>query len=354
MKTPDELLEASCGRISFKDLIFVLTYRCNYRCRDCLIGDKLGDAKTMSFNEARTIIDQAANLRTIRAYAFAGGEPFLAYDRMLEIADYVWENYNCPFSISTNCSWAKTEEAAHRKIERLHANGLRWMLASWDVFHAEFGKLEHVINAINAAHKFEIVVSLQNITTPTSFKNVDLKERLRGIVDVEKIDWVENSVVPVGLGATELQSSELSYVDQPPMDQCNAGDILNVEVDGTVKPCCGAAFMQDHLWMGNAFEEDLETIVQRSSVDPIINSLISCRGPSGLVDRIKATGRTDLLPKKYGSACELCHKVLSNEEAKVLLENSLKEEQTQLIAKRILHQHLCAISASKQNASAAE
>lgn len=343
-KSPDQSFEAAQGRIGFKDLTIMLTYRCNYRCRDCLIGDKLGSNKTISLEEAVRVVDDAAKLRTIRAIAFAGGEPFLAYKRMVEISEYTWLRYRCGFSISTNCSWAKTPDVARAKLAPLYGNGMRWMLASWDVFHAEFGKFEHVVNAIRAAQEIGIKVSLQNIITPDSFRNTDLKEELKGKVDIEAIEWVENSVVPVGLGATELKQEERTFLDEIPEGDCNVGDVLNIEVDGTVKPCCGAAFMESHLDMGNAFDESVFDIVSRASVDPVINSLISCRGPKGIVQELLKSGREDLIPTEFGSSCELCYKILSKKDAREVVLDRLSDATVDVIAERLRAQYSMSVN----------
>jgi MoaA/NifB/PqqE/SkfB family radical SAM enzyme len=338
MKSANELLKASEGRILFRDLIFVLTYRCNFRCRDCLIGGNIGQQKTFGFEDAIQAINAAAELRTIRAVAFAGGEPFLVYDLMLNLSKHIWENYHAGLSVSTNCSWAVTVEKAFEFLRPLHNYGLHWMLASWDVFHAEFGKIEYVINAVKAAQKLGIHVSIQNIRTADSFRNLEVMELIADEVNINDIEWVENLVVPVGLG--EHLSDNTSHISASDVHcgGCDAGNVLNIDVDGEVKPCCGAAFVNPYLSIGNINKSNLMRLVERASIDPVINSLVVNEGPHGLVASLERSSRTDLIPQNVKSSCELCYKILMNSQARQIVKNELQKYQLELIATRVLRQ----------------
>jgi MoaA/NifB/PqqE/SkfB family radical SAM enzyme len=338
-KSQEEALSASEGRITFTDLTLMLHYKCNFRCRDCLIGDKLDSGLALDFDQAKHIIDQAAELRTIRAVALAGGEPFLNYKLMLQIAEYTWANYRCGISVSTNCSWAKSPEFAYARLKPLRDCGMRWMLASWDSFHAEFGNLDSVVNAIGAAQRLEILVSLQNITTNDSFRNQEIRKLIESRVDADKIDWVENSVVPVGLGETGILDEEQTFLPELPIGDCNAGTVMNIETNGEVKPCCGAAFMNPYLSLGNVFKEPLKEIVERASADPRINAVIAHQGPGLYFKVLEEAGRKDLIPRQFSSSCDACNRVLNNFEARSVIDSKLKEMKSELIIARMFSQY---------------
>jgi MoaA/NifB/PqqE/SkfB family radical SAM enzyme len=79
-----------------------LTYRCNNNCRHCWLripaGDPAGD-RELSFDEIKTIVDQARALGT-RRWTISGGEPFLRPD-FPEIFDYLIER-SVSYTLNTN------------------------------------------------------------------------------------------------------------------------------------------------------------------------------------------------------------------------------------------------------------
>ena len=240
----------------------------------------------LTFEEGVEIIEGAAALQTIHVIGFVGGEPFIAYKTMRRLAEYTWNHYRCGLTISTNSSWATSYTGALSLLNPLYEHGLRWILLSWDDFHAEFAPISKLINAIQASQKLGIAVTIQNIVTKNATNNATIREQLDGHVDVDAIQWVENPAVPVGLGFEGIRDSEKSFLVELPYGGCNAGTVLSIEADGQVKPCCGAGFMNPHLKMGNALEEPLREVINRASLDPIFNSLVAYRGPRHLMDTL--------------------------------------------------------------------
>jgi MoaA/NifB/PqqE/SkfB family radical SAM enzyme len=332
------LSAASEGRIAFTELSLMLVYRCNFRCRDCLVGDKLADLRHLTFEEGVQIIEGAAALRTIHVIGFVGGEPFIAYKTMRRLAEYTWNHYRCGLTASTNSSWATSDAKALSLLEPLYSYGMRWILLSWDDFHAEFAPITRLINAIKASQKLGIAVTIQNIVTKGATSNATIRERLKDEVDVNAIQWVENPAVPVGLGGEGIHDSEKFFLQELPYGGCNAGTVLSIEVDGQVKPCCGAAFMNPHLKMGNVLQEPLRDVVNRASLNPIFNSLVAFRGPRHLMDTLMALGRPDLVPRRFVDACDACSQLMNNSEARRVLSVNLASQAPTLIAARMASQ----------------
>ena len=122
-----------------------------------------------------------------------------------------------------------------------------------DDFHAEFGKIDQIANAISACNELNIYPTVQNIYVNGASRIEHFKHKLDQLCDTSRVEWTETHCTPVGLGASLdpavhqlIDINDLSYGD------CNAGEILNIEADGSTKPCCGAGLMAGGLTMGNA------------------------------------------------------------------------------------------------------
>lgn len=92
-----------------RNCTLVITHRCNLRCRYCYETRK--DARTMTPAMARTIIEREL-ARTAASsdadeilFDFLGGEPFLEFPLMREIAEWTWSEPRAVpylFSVTTN------------------------------------------------------------------------------------------------------------------------------------------------------------------------------------------------------------------------------------------------------------
>lgn len=324
------------GVINFTDLTLTLIYRCNYRCPHCLVGELLQSKHAISYEEAIEIIDSAAELGTFGSVAFVGGEPFLVYPLMLRISEYIHQNYGLvPLTASTNSYWAKDVDNARSKIEPLAKLGLQSLLLSWDDFHAKFGKISQLANAVTVCNEFEVKPTIQNIIINNSSRIGEIKEKLDELCDTSNVEWAENICTPVGLGE-QFKEEDQTFIsiDDIPFGECTAGKILNVEADGDVKPCCGSGLMASGLTMGNIRQKSVEAIVRKSSVDPLFNSLVANQGPKHLVEMLRVAGRTDLIPKKVTGVCDACYKITNNPEAVSVLKEKLKTKQVEIMLSR--------------------
>jgi organic radical activating enzyme len=324
------------GVINFSELTLTLVYRCNYRCPSCLVGDKLSSKDHLSYEEAVKIIDSAGDLETIGAVAFVGGEPFLVHPLMVRIAKYVFGHYHVPLTASTNSYWAKSLENACLKLEPLAQYGMKSLLLSWDDFHALFGNIQQIANAVTACNKFDIQPVIQNIYIKGATRIDSIKETLGHLCDTARVRWVENPCIPIGLGSNiEVERQPLVEIDDMPYGRCSAGNVINIQANGDVKPCCGAGLMVDRLTMGNIKSDSLANIVRRSSVDPLFNSLVAYKGPKHLVELLRQANRADLVPGRVTDPCDACQKILGNEESFAVIAESLEAQRVQMLLTRV-------------------
>lgn len=329
-------------KLSFEQLVLTLGYRCNMVCKSCFIGDKLNDHATqLSYDEAVEIIERAARLQTIRTVAFVGGEPFIFYKKMLRIAAYIHQHYSVPLNVTTNGTFAKSEAQARQLLQPLHDYGLRWLMLSLDPYHLENMDFEAAKNCLKVSLELGIDTSVQIIQRNGAPGAKEYSSMMSGDVDVANIDWIENPCSSIGNAATMLNSADLVWHDEIPKGGCNAGEYLNIQPDGEIKPCCGAGLMAKRLSIGNAKTDNLDEVVLRAEVSALLNSLIAHQGPRGLAKMLTDAGRADLVKKHapFTDACHACHAFMSDPECVATLDKALPEKSISLLASRILTEH---------------
>ncbi len=339
---PGGLGLASPYQLSFRQLVLTLGYRCNMVCKSCFIGDKLNDHVTqLSYDDAIQIIESAAQLQSIRAVAFVGGEPFVFYKRMLSIAAYISRHYGCDLNVTTNGSFAKSDAQARKLLTPLHQFGLKWLLLSLDSYHLEHMFLDQAKRCLNASVELGINTSVQVIRRKGAPDRQAFREMMRDSVDVDAIDWIENPCASVGNAATMLKREDMEWHDEIPIGGCNAGEYLNIQPDGEIKPCCGAGLMAPELSIGNAKHGDLAGVVEKANASGLVNSLISNQGPRGFADILRREGREDLLKKHapFTEACHACNALLTDPECVEVLRTAFAKDQIALLASRVLTEH---------------
>ena len=335
------MIEDFNSNLEFTRLILTLSEYCNFRCKHCLCGDKNLSAKNgpiITYKEAIEIINSAGEVGSFNGVGFVGGEPFLRYRDMIKIAEYVHKKYIFQLFIATNCYWAKSYKAALEKLKPLVKNGLTNMLMSIGDFHFEFGKLENIKNALKAAQSLGIKCQVQNIITRNSSRIESFKNFFAQYIDNTKITWTNTICIPVGNAEKHIPYDELIKSPLKP-GGCSIRVALNIQPNGSVKPCCGVALKIEKLTMGNAKNESIQSILNNMETNPLLNSLIIWNGPFHLAELLATNGYPEYLERDYAGPCDACFKILTNESTWDILNPLLISERHRLLILRILRQN---------------
>ncbi len=327
--------------LKFTRLILTLSEYCNYRCKHCLCGDKNLSAKNgpnITYAEAIEIINSAGEVNKFNGVGFVGGEPFLRYRDMIKIADYIQKNYKFRLFIATNCYWATSYKTALEKLKPLVKNGLTNMLMSIGDFHLEFGDIENVKNALKAAQSLGIKCQVQNIITHNSSRIETFKNIFNSYIDNTTVTWTNTRCIPVGNAEKYIPYDDLIKSPLRP-GGCSIRVALNVQPNGSVKPCCGVALKIEKLTMGNAKNESIQSILNRMEANPLLNSLIIWNGPFHLAELLATNGYPEYLERDYAGSCDACFKILTNKSAWDILKPLLISEKHLLFTLRILSQN---------------
>jgi len=132
---------------------------------------------------------------------FAGGEPLLYFDKVLEAAKHGKE-LGFKISIVTNGFWAYSVDRAREQIRQLKAAGLYRVELSSDHFHQKFIPIETIQNAIQILKQFEIPTILRVVTTKKHMIDETLK-KLR-VEDLDGLSVSGSPMVPNPDSRTEV------------------------------------------------------------------------------------------------------------------------------------------------------
>ncbi|MFX0138432.1 MAG: hypothetical protein ACFFDN_32620, partial [Candidatus Hodarchaeota archaeon] len=216
--------------------------------------------------------------------------------------------------VITNSFWAKNNEIAKKKLERLKKAGLTALTFSSDFFHQEFVPLDYVRNSLKAA----VVLGFDNLyvdsyfvndNTTDNYLNQITKSNLEIIGDMKNVEFHRLPMSVEGRG-TDLTEYLNLNVELPsggcPVPFWIDGDLENpetVEIDceGNVTLCPG-------ICIGNTNIQSLTKIIQDYDINnhPVL-SIIWEEGPKGLLEIAKEQGFQQ--NQQYFNECHLCYEL---------------------------------------------
>ena len=199
------------------DLNLVYTYRCNITCRHCISNCGPQRREVMGVRRARQHVDALAVAKELRTVGVTGGEPFMYHADLVQLMQYVSERYRLPLGVVTNCYWAHSEAAARRKLEPLHAAGLRTITVSCDDYHLEHIDPRCVRNAVACAAGLGIFVTINIVVRQggsVGKPSVLARLGLLGQIDPDQVELKEYGIIPVGRSTAAISPDE-RFVDGP-------------------------------------------------------------------------------------------------------------------------------------------
>src|SRR6266699_5278753 len=143
-------METRTGRaIQFNHLILHITDSCPLQCAYCCVESGPWRRDTMELTDAVSYLHQAIELNPRTFLSFTGGEPFVRFGLMRDIARAAHEIGMWRTTI-TSASWCRSTAVARDKLEELQQYGLRTLSVSHDSFHTPWVTTEKVKNCVSA------------------------------------------------------------------------------------------------------------------------------------------------------------------------------------------------------------
>jgi MoaA/NifB/PqqE/SkfB family radical SAM enzyme len=275
----------------------LLSYTCLFQCDHCFLhcSPESGDAFTM--RKLEDLLDQSAEIGSVKLVCFEGGEPFLFYPVMERGIRYA-RDLGFEVEVITNAYWALDAEDAKVWLEPLIKAGMSILDVSDDRFHHGERDPTPAKAAILAARELGVTVNSFRIEPPV-VREAPADSREKG----EPI--VGGDVRFRGRAADEL-TRELPLRHWREFTECPDEDFrtprrVHADALGNVQICQGIS-------IGNFLQRPLRDIMSDydPESDPVIGPLMR-GGPSELV-REHGLDRREGFPERFVDACHLCYR----------------------------------------------
>lgn len=298
-----------------RKISFQITWRCDIRCGHCVQDHTKQD---LDNNACKKIIRETSDLGLIDTVGFTGGEPFVVYERLLDLVLFS-HKLGLKSTVVTNARWAKNAKLVRERIGTLHAVGLERIAISFDSFHADFVPIRNVLTIIEEAEllglKAEIYASVsgeeegrrtEDLLSEIN-KQTDVTIKKRSVINAGAID---DKLYPIYANKFKEASS---------LTVCPSTTLFTIWPDGRVMPCCSAG-THESLAFANIHDNSTAEILDKLHSTRVI-SVLREKGPAGLVPDLDKSSQDEVIAQKYCSDCDMCYNVLKK----------LKNSETQVI-----------------------
>jgi hypothetical protein len=298
------------------DIGLVMTEQCPVGCRHCLASCTMEASDLPPLATHLAWVAQVARVDRCKALTITGGEPFVYYQRLLEIV-HGCRAHGLRASVFTSAYWATRDEIADLKLQQLAEAGLTGITVSSDEYHQERIPLTNVVRVLRASQDRGIAPKISLTCAPHGPGGDQLESDLRRRLGRHALDGVEieaGGIVKAG------RACELAFFASQPAERsklvCNAlGPVIGG--DGTVAACCRAPLPGDSpLILGDLDTEEFESIYRRFLEHPII-PFIQTWGLIEMLERLLdeglASGLVDYRDATEEQICELCQAILADQ-----------------------------------------
>lgn len=285
----------------------LLTSKCNIKCRHCCNDSHPANSESASFERISRLIDEAAEIPSIREIGVSGGEPFLYLKLLKEIFSYA---RTCGFtsSVTTNGFWGGSPGAGGQ-LDELRVAGLGAVNISTSPFHQEFLSLSRILGAAKTALSVGLKVTVNIVSTSTTEID-DVRGAFNELGD--RVRFVVMPCLPAGRALTRVEQQEFPADFTWPLGNCREHfKKLAVDLSGDVYPCCSPGGFTEPLRMGGGHRSTLGEIVKASDQNKLLAVLESV-GPGFFLPFLRQQDVDNEIPERFSDQCHLCHFMLSS------------------------------------------
>jgi hypothetical protein len=318
-----------------RQLTVLATSGCTATCSHCSMRSAPGRREQLTFEQIRDAIDALHAESPLRVIIFAGGEPTLLGEALLDAIAHA-DTAGILTRLVTNAYWATSPARARTRLRAFREAGLRELNLSADDQHLPFVPFERVEYAWRASKGlgFQAVI-IANCSGPRSHITPEYVEHRLGERLGRRFDE-DGSPLPLATPAADgtvygLSNAYLQRLGRGaniPDDELNFPDSLeslNTPCPWAVRSaalspanhlvaCCGIeAEGNPVLDFGSAVESSFGELVARADNSILINA-IALLGPVYVKRFVEE--RVPDIPwrERYASVCEVCEHVVSRPE----------------------------------------
>jgi MoaA/NifB/PqqE/SkfB family radical SAM enzyme len=302
---------------SFKEIIFIYTYKCNAICAHCGSNCSPMRSEKLTVPKTKECLELISNL-DIKIFTISGGEPLLFFEEMQELFCYAF-HLGLKFNLGTNGFWANEYKKTYEIISMLKTLGISTLLLSVDKYHQQFIELENILNIVNAAEKIGVKVKITINTIRDDVEGQKLISKLLSeLIDKNCFISIKEPKL-IGRAKNIISDSKLTTVplEHPKMQgPCELIKYPAILPDGKVIACCTIATELakscNPLFLGNIFETPLNEILEHAEQDLLLKFLLE-KGPFTLIEIFELSGASYKKRDKYHERCELCLDLMENQ-----------------------------------------
>lgn len=328
-----------------QQLTVLATSQCTAACNHCSMNSAPHRRERLTFDRIRETIDSLHANGPLGVVIFAGGEPTLLGDTLLDSIAHA-DSLGLTTRIVTNASWAIKPEKARAKIVELRQAGLAELNISADDYHLPYIPFENVIHAWREAkgRGFRSVV-IANCYGPNSLVTPEyVMERLGERLPTRFDETGRSQPIPppsadgtaylmsnsylqlIGRSRGRIDPSDVIFPEDPSALSGGCPWAVRsaaLSPRGHLVACCGIeAEGNSVLDFGDTDGVDVQTLVQKAERSTIVNA-IAFLGPAFLQDFVRRV-RTDIKFKpRYATVCEICEDIVSRREVVDAIEENL-------------------------------
>jgi hypothetical protein len=267
-----------------------LTYRCTDVCKHCFVFGSPSQTATFTGARLDRLLEQVAEVDSIRWVYFEGGEPFLYLPLLMEGVHQA-TRLGLATAVVTNGYWLTSERDLTLYLRPLVAAGLKKLQLSVDELH-RYRRLEQLREAFLAG--------CRSVRLTGQVIGVELPEANSEPTEARDGELITQGTIAFrGRAATTLADDQALWswasFDRCPHERLSAPMRMHVDPHGFVHVCQG-------ILMGSTEGRSFVSVLQEYTPDkhPIVGPLIR-GGPAALVNEYGLAHDDG-----YADACHLC------------------------------------------------
>jgi hypothetical protein len=332
-----------------KTLSIMPTQRCTAECIHCGTMSSPREHTALSPDAVLKVIDEAAELGEYKLVVFTGGEPTLAWPVLIAGITRAHQR-GLTTRMVTNAHWARSAEAARRRVRALRSAGLDEINFSTGDQHARFVPIERVVLAIRSACENGITsiavmvekVAARGITKHSLCERPDYRQ-LRDdypsvVVHINESPWMPLSEKLIGRYAEGTTTNRANLAERAGCDSVLT--TTTVQPDGQITACCGLGVrMIPELAIGDVADTSLEA-ADKAAADDFLKRWIRIEGPERILDWASRYDPAIEWEDRYAHRCQACLRLYRDPAVRnVILEHHQDKRADVLVAEWLLHHY---------------
>lgn len=306
----------------------ITTHRCTASCDHCCFSctPKVPDA--IPFERMETLIDEAAELPSMKVVVFSGGECFLLGEKLDRLIRRV-RGHGLLTRAVTNGYWAINRDVAERRVARLVEAGLNEINFSTGSMHARDVPIQRIVHGARAT----TLAGITTIVNAEIFEGNDFPideilhhPDLEPLIVEGRLVVNRNVWIPADGQATLTHKPEFSRFNGRQAGCTTALGVLAVTPRQSLVACCGLHLERiPDLHLGSVADRTVSQILNQTP-DDFLKIWIHVEGPERVLEFVKEKLPTYELPTQAVHPCTTCLHLYRDETAKAVLREHYREK----------------------------